>query len=153
MNVTTLNPDDQIIKLILRGVRPIISVSAECRVVKRVLTAYNGTPASARAMKRFAQLRLWPSATVKLACFGFDEEAATPLLIDAARYPRAHGYEPEAESLPGSAKNRLLAHAQEWGADLVVMGCTYRGRTAKLTLGETTQEVLMHADMPLFFSQ
>jgi len=147
------NPDDQIIKLIRRGVRPIIAVSAECREVKRVLVAYNGSPASAMAMKRFAQLRLWPSTTVKLACFGFDEEAATPLLIGAAGYLRAHGYEPETESLPDSAKKRLLAHAQEWGADLVVMGSTYRGRIAKLMLGETTQEVLIHADMPLFLSQ
>jgi len=147
------NPDDQLIKLIRRGVTPIIAVSAKYREVRRVLVAYNGSPASAMAMKRFAQLRLWPDTTVKLACFGFDEEAATPLLIDAARYLRAHGYKQETESLPGSGKKRLLAHAQEWGADLVVMGSTYRSRIAKVMLGETTQEVLMHAEMPLFLSQ
>ena len=147
------NPDDQIIKLIRCGVRPIIAVSDQCREVKRVLAAYNGSPASVMAMKRFAQLRLWPSAALKLACFEFNEEAATPLLIEAARYLRAHGYEPEAESLPGSAKKHLLTHALEWDADLVMMGSTYRGRIAKLMVGETTQEVLMHADMPLFLSQ
>jgi len=146
-------PDDQVIQLTRRGVRPIIAVSPEYHPVNRVLVAYSGSMESAMAMKRFAQLRLWPDTTVRLACFEFDEEAATPLLIDAARYLRAHGYEAEAESLPGSAKKHLLAHAQEWGADLVVMGSTYRGRIAKLMLGETTQEVLMHADMPLFLSQ
>jgi len=33
------------------------------------------------------------------------------------------------------------------------MGSTYCRRISKLMVGETTQEVLMHADMPLFLSQ
>jgi nucleotide-binding universal stress UspA family protein len=147
------NPDDQIAKLIQRGVRPIPAAPSEYRELRRVLVAYSGSPASAMAMKRFAQLRLWPDATVRLVCFGFEEKKATPLLIDATAYLRAHGYEPEAESLPGSPKHGLLSHAQEWGADLVVMGSTDRSRIAKLVLGETMLEVLMHAGMPLLLSQ
>jgi nucleotide-binding universal stress UspA family protein len=147
------NPDDMIIKLIHRGVSPIIAVSSEYREVDRVLVAYNGSPEAAMAMKHFAQLRLWPDATIKLVCFDFEEKAAMPLLIDATAYLRAHGLEPEAESLPGGPKHGLLAHAQEWGADLVVMGSTSRGRIAKLMVGETALEVLMNADVPLFLSQ
>jgi len=147
------NPDDQIVKLIQRGVRPILAVSSAYRELRRVLVAYSGSATSAMAMKRFAQLRLWPDASVRLVCFGFEEKKATPLLIDATTYLRAHGYEPEAESLPGSPKNGLLSHAQEWGADLVVMGSTDRSLIARLVLGETTLEVLMHAGMPLFLSQ
>jgi nucleotide-binding universal stress UspA family protein len=147
------NPDDMIIKLIRRGVRPIIAVSPEYREVNRVLVAYDGSPEAAMAMKRFAQLRLWPDATMRLVCFGIDEKAATPLLIDATAYLRAHGFEPEAESLPGRAKHGLLAHAQEWEADLVVMGSTSRSRIAKLVMGATALEALMHADIPLFLSQ
>jgi len=147
------NPDDLIIKLIRHGVRPIIAVSPEYREVNRVLVAYNGSPQSAMAMKRFAQLQLWPQATVKLACFGFEEKVAMPLLIDATAYLRAHGYEPEVESLPGRPKHSLLAHAQEWNADLVVMGSIYRSRILKMVMGGTTQEALMHAGLPLFLSQ
>jgi len=147
------NPDDYVIKLIRRGVRPIIAVSSEDREVNRVLVAYDGSPHSAMPMKRFAQLHLWPDATVRLVCFGFEDEVATPLLIDATAYLRAHGYEPEAQSMPGGAKPGLLAHAQEWGADLVVMGSTFRSRIRKIVMGPTTQEALMHAGMPLFLSQ
>jgi nucleotide-binding universal stress UspA family protein len=147
------NPDDYVLKLIRHGVRPIIAVSEQFREVNRVLVAYDGSSQSAMAMKRFAQLRLWPEATVKLACFGFEDEEATPLLIDAAAYLRAHGYDPEAESMLGGAKPGLLAHAQEWGADLVVMGSTFRSRILKLVMGPTTQEALVHAGVPLFLSQ
>jgi nucleotide-binding universal stress UspA family protein len=147
------NPDDHVIKLIRHGVRPIIAVSEQYREVNRVLVAYDGSPHAAMAMKRFAQLRLWPDATVKIACFGFPDEKATPLLIDSAAYLRAHGYEPEAESMPGGSKLGLFTHAQEWGADLVVMGSTFRSRILKLVMGPTTQEALMHAGMPLFLSQ
>jgi nucleotide-binding universal stress UspA family protein len=147
------NPDDHVVKLIRRGVRPIIAVSSEYREVNRVLVAYDGSRHAAMAMKRFAELVLWPGATVRLVCFGFEDEEATPLLADATSYLRAHGYEPEAQSMPGDAKPGLLAHAQEWGADLVVMGSTYRSRIRKVVMGPTTQEALMHAGMPLFLSQ
>ena len=50
------------------------------------------------------------------------------------------------------AKDRH-AYAQEWKADLVVMGCTSRGRIAKLVLGGTSEEVLINAEVPLFLSQ
>jgi nucleotide-binding universal stress UspA family protein len=147
------NPDDQVIQLTHHGVRPIMAVSPEYHPVNRVLVAYSGSMESAMAMKCFAQRALWPEAAVKIVCFGFESSEAKPLLGDATAYLRAHGYEPEAESLPGSAKKGVLAYAQEWEADLVVMGCTSRGRIAKLVLGATSEEVLIHAGVPLFLSQ
>lgn len=147
------NPDDQVLKLIRRGVRPIIGVSSEFHEVTRVMVAYDGSPAAAVAIKRFAQLQMWPEAAVKIVCFAFEEAKATSLLTDASEYLRAHGYQPEAESMPGRPKAGLVAHAKEWDADLVVMGATYRSRIAKLFLGPTPLEVLMHAGLPLFLSQ
>jgi len=147
------NPGDEVTKLIRHGVRPIVAVPPEYRPVNRVLLAYNGSLEAAQAMKRFAQLQLWPDVTVKLASFGFDDEKAMPLLIEAAVYLRAHGLDPEVESLPGNPKHQLRAHAQEWGADLIVMGASSRGRLAKLLLGDTAEEMLVHADVPLFLSQ
>jgi len=147
------NPDDRLIQLIHRGVGPILAVSSEYREVSRVLVAYSGSRESAMAMKHFVQFRLWPEAAVKIVCFGIEEEVATPLLIDAIAYLRAHGYEPEAESLPGSPRKGLLAEAQTWGADLAVMGSASHGRIAKLLMGDTTPEVLGRAGIPLFLSQ
>jgi nucleotide-binding universal stress UspA family protein len=147
------NPDDQVIQLMRHGVRPIFAVSPEHRPVNRVLVSYSGSMESAMAIKSFAQLGLFPEATVKIVCFGFEEPKAMPLLIDATAYLRAHGFEPEAESLPGTAKKGLLAYSQEWNADLVVMGSTSRSRLAEMVWGGAVQEALMHAGVPLFVSQ
>ncbi len=147
------NPDDQIIRLLRHGVRPIIAVTDVHRPVKRVLIGYNGSMESAMAMKRFAQLGVASDVTVKVACFGFDDDKAMALLTDATVYLRAHGLEPEAESLLGNPKAGLITHAQEWDADMVVMGSTSRSRIMKLVMGETTLEALMNAGMSLFLSQ
>lgn len=147
------NPDDHIIRLIKHGVRPIIAVAREHQPIRRVLIAYNGSMESAMAMKRFGQLVLWPDVTIKVACFGFDDDKAIPLLTDATAYLRAHGLDPEAESLPGYPEGGLLKHVEQWKADLVVMGATSRSRIMKLVMGETAQEALMHAGIPLFLSQ
>jgi len=147
-------PDDMIVRVIHHGVRPIIAVSHEHHPIKRVLIAYNGSHESAMAMKRFAQAHLWADVTVKVACFGFEDEAALPLLTDATVYLRAHDYAPETESLPGYPTEGLLKHSREWQADLVVMGSTSRRRITKLLkIGETALEALIHADVPLFLSQ
>ena len=146
-------PDDVIIRVIHHGVRPIIAVAREHRTIRRVLMAYNGSHESAMAMKRFAQAHLWPDLTVKVACFGFEDAKAVPLLADAARYLRAHGYDPECESLPGYPKEGLLKHSKQWHADMVVMGSTSRSRIMKLVLGDTALEALIHAEVPLFLSQ
>jgi nucleotide-binding universal stress UspA family protein len=147
------NPDDQVVQLMRHGLRSIIAVSPEYRPVNRVLVSYSGSMESAMAIQHFAQLNLWPEAAVKLVCFGFEEPKALPLLIDATAYLRAHGFEPEAESLPGTAKKGLLAYGQEWNADLVVMGATSRSRIAQMVWGGASQEVLMHAGIPVFLSQ
>lgn len=147
------NPNDQVIRLIRHGVRPVIAVAEEHHHVSRVLIAYNGSMESAMSMKRFAQMNIWPDVKVKVACFGFDDPRAMPLLTDATAYLRAHGYDPEAESIAEGPKEGLLKHVAEWKADLVVMGATSRSRIMKLVMGETAQEALMNAGIPLLISQ
>jgi nucleotide-binding universal stress UspA family protein len=147
------NPDDQLIRLIRHGVRPILAVSSEYRQMERVLIAFNGSSESAMAMKRFAQICLWKGIAVRICCFGFDDEKALPLLTDAVSYLRAHGYDPESGSMPGYPDGGLLKHATHWNADLVVMGSSSRSRIKKLMLGETALEALLNAGMPLFLSQ
>ena len=53
-------------RLIRGGMRPIIAVSKEFRSIDRVLIAYSGSVESAKAMHRFAQLRLWPDMQLKI---------------------------------------------------------------------------------------
>lgn len=147
------NPDDEVVRLIASGVRPILAVSEQYRQVDRVLIAYNGSMESAKAMKRFVQMRLWPEAELEIVCFDFHEAEARALLADAAEYCRAHGFEAATTSRAESPAEGVLAHATTTGASLIVIGSTARSRLAKLLLGDTAVNTIRNADVPLFLAQ
>jgi len=140
-------------RLVGGGVRPIVAVAREFRPVKRVLVAYSGSRGSAKTLRQFMQLRPWPEAPLRIVTFDHAHEDPHELLADAASFCRAHGVEPEVEHLPGSAETRLLPHASEWGADLIVMGNSRRNFTLGKLFGETLLNVMQNADVPLFLSE
>ena len=147
------NPDDVLIQLIAKGVRPILAVAREYRPIRRVLVAYSGSMESAKALKRFVQLRLWPDITLKIVCFDRAHDKSDSLLDDAAGYCRLHGYEAEVQHLEGSPTKHLLEHAGQCKADLIVMGSSSRARIFQQLLGDTTLHAVRHAEIPLFLTQ
>jgi len=147
------NPDDVLIQLIAKGVRPILAVAREYRPIRRVLVAYSGSMESAKALKQFVQLRLWPDVTLKIVCFDRGHEKTDSLLDDAAGYCRLHGYEAEVQHLEGSPTKHLLEHAGQCTADLIVMGSSSRARIFQHLLGDTTLHAVRHAEIPLFLTQ
>lgn len=140
-------------RLIRGGVRPIIAVSKQYRTIRRVLIAYSGSVESAKSMRRFIQMGLWPYIQLKIVTFSDCQEDANRLLAEAAEYCRAHGHEPEVESVPAPAKVELLPHADYWSADLIVLGNSARRLLMKRVFGETAMHVMQNADRPLFLAQ
>ncbi len=147
------NPEDEVVRLIASGVRPILAVSEEYRQVNRALIAYNGSMESAMALKRFVQARLWPDATLEIACFDMDDAKASELLADAAGYCRAHGFDPLTSKLPEDPCEGVLAHATKTGASIIVMGATGHGRLRKLLLGDTVAHAIRNAEVPLYLTR
>ena len=147
------NPDDVLIQLIAKGVRPILAVAREYRPIRNVLVAYSGSMESAKALKRFVQLRLWPDIALKIVSFDRAHEKTDSLLADAAGYCRLHGYEAETQHLEGSPTKHLLEHADQCKADLIVMGSSSRARIFQHLLGDTTLHAIRHAEIPLFLTQ
>ncbi len=146
------NPDDVIVQLITKGVRPILAVAKSFRTVHRVLVAYNGSMESAKALKRFVQLRLWPRVALGIVCFERPSAESEALLSDAAHYCSVHGYEAETMLAEGSPRDRILEHAAGWKADLLVMGATSRVRILRHVLGDTALHVVRHAEIPVFLT-
>lgn len=146
------NPDDVLIQLIAKGVRPILAVARDHRPIARVLVAYSGSMESAKALKRFVQMRLWPDISMKIVCFDKGPDT-DQLLADSAGYARLHGYEPEVEHLDGSPIKGLLGQAGSWNADLIVMGSSSRARIVQHLLGDTALHAVRHAEIPLFLTQ
>jgi len=140
-------------RLVGGGVRPILAVSRQFRPIRRVLVAYNGSRGSAKTLRQFIQFRLWPDMHLRIVTFAHVEENPEELLANAAAYCRAHGVDPEVEHLPERPSRRLLSHAAEWGADLIVMGNSRRTFLLQKLFSETMLHVMQNADLPLFLSE
>lgn len=144
------DPEDQLLRLVMSGVRPVIAVSSEFRSINRVLIGYSGTMESAKAMKRFVQLRLWPDARLKIMTFNPSESDAERLAADARDYCRAHGFAVDWETNPGDPGALLLASAALWQADMIVMGNSLRSVLMRRVLGDTALEAIRRSPVPLF---
>lgn len=147
------NPDDVLIRLISEGVRPILAVPKEYRPIRKVLVAYNGSMESAKALKRFVQMNLWPDVAMQIVCFDMTPQQSETLLADASSYCRSHGLAAQTQHVDGGPRDRLLEYAQQGEADLIVLGSTSRARIFRRLLGDTTLHCLRNADVPLFLTQ
>lgn len=144
---------DVLSRLVSRGVRPILAVSQEYRPIRRVLLAYSGSMESAKAIRRFMHMQLWPDLSVKVVTFEHTPQIASELLTDVAGYCNAYGYDIEVEHVAGSAQESLLQHATDWNADAIVVGNSVKRLWRKKLLGETAMHVIRNATIPLTMSQ
>lgn len=149
----TPEPQDTLMRLVSQGVRPIIAVSPEYRDIRKVLIAYSGSMESAKAMRRYVQLRAWPNVSLRIVNFEENNEKALKRLEAARGYCRAHGYETEIDVVAGSAKDGLIEYAQQNEFDLIVMGNSIRSLLFRQLLGDTALNTIQRADRPLFLSQ
>lgn len=147
------DPHDTLVRLVQSGVRPLLAVSKQVAPVKKVLIAYSGSMESAKAMKNFVQMQLWPISELRIVSFDDGTGHAKNLLVEAAGYCRAHGLETETECITGSPKDHLLPYMQSWGADLTVVGNSAQNLLLRRIFGETALHVIRNTDKPLFLSQ
>ena len=146
-------PPDELALLVQEGIRPLLAVSDKDRSIRRVLIAYSGSMESAKTMRRFVQLRLWPDAKLKIVTFHEDQEEGESRLAQAADYCLAHGFEPETECIAKPPMENLLPYADQWKADLIVLGNSAKSMLLRRILGETALHVMRNADRPLFLAQ
>lgn len=149
----TESPKDSLIRLVSQGVRPILAVSQQYRSVRKALVAYSGSMESAKAMRRFVQMRLWPAVTLEIVHFSSNAGTGTVLLEDAAAYCQAHGFTATTRLINGSPDTGLLAHAETSAADIIVMGNSVRSLMFRQILGSTVLSAIQAADRPLFLAQ
>ena len=149
----TMEPRDTLIRLVSQGVRPIVAVSPEFRNIRKVLIAYSGSMESAKAMRRFVQLNLWPGVQLRIVHFGQRSENSDQLLADAGRYCRDHGYPSETDLVERSPRVQLIEYAREHEMDLIVMGNSIRSLLMRHLLGDTVLNTIQLSDRPLFLAQ
>lgn len=149
----TTEPKDALIRLVSQGVRPILAVSPQYRNIRKALVAYSGSMESAKAMRRFVQMRLWPDVTMEIIHFSPDADKGQALLHAASEYCRAHGYETQTQQLDLDPDTSILSYAQKTGSDIIVMGNSVRSLMSRQILDSTALATVQNADRPLFLAQ
>jgi nucleotide-binding universal stress UspA family protein len=149
----TPEPKNALIQLLSQGVRPIVAVSTQYRTVRKALVAYSGSMESAKAMRRFVQMRLWPDVRLEVVHFSTDTTEGKALLDAAADYCRAHGFETETWLADGDPEEGILERARQTEADIIVMGNSARSLMFRRILGDATLTTIQNADRPLFLAQ
>lgn len=144
---------DALVRLVANGVRPILTVPEEVRAIRRVMVAYSGSVDSAKTMKKFIQSQLFPVPTLRIVAIDQPEAEARTLLADAAAYCRAHGYNPETDTLTDPSSQNLLSLANEWNADLIVLGNSDRSVLSRLFFRDMALDIIRDADRALFLAQ
>lgn len=147
------DPHEALIRLVESGVRPILAVEKGYTPIKRVFIAYSGSTESAKAMKRFIQLRPFADIELKIVTFTGDRTLGTSLVEEAAEYAAAHGYRAEAECVDAPPKESLIPSARQWGADLIVVGNSAKSLMLRRLFGETAINAIHNADRSLFLAQ
>ena len=146
-------PPDELATLVQEGVRPLLAVTDKDYTVKKVLIAYSGSMESAKTMKLFVQLGLWPQAQVRIVTFHEHKSAGETRLAKAKAYCEAHGFEPETECVTDPPRENLLPYADKWSADLIVLGNSAKNMLLRRILGDTALHVMRNSERPLFLAQ
>lgn len=147
------NPDDMLTRVVRAGVRPIFAVTQTFRPIRRVMIAFNGSPESAKAMRRFVQSEMFPEISVDIVCFNRKLKDAETMLRRAKRYCEAHGLQVQTEMVDKHPRDALVDHATSTGVDLIVMGATSRNRIVQHVLGDTVLAAIRESQVPLYLNQ
>lgn len=148
-----VKPADMLDHMARGGVRPIIAVSEQYRPIRKVLIAYGGSIRAAECMRHFLHMKLWPDVSLRLIDCSTHDTVATRDLSDAVAYCRAYGYEAERTHRPGTPEKEILAEADEWDADMIVLGSSTKGVLRTKVFGNTALHVIQNADRPLFIGR
>jgi nucleotide-binding universal stress UspA family protein len=145
--------------VLLNGMAPVLVVPAagvSGELGKKVTVAWNGSPDAARALKSAIPL-LQGASLVDLVVYNPDPESGLhgeQPGADMAVYLGRHGVNVQVtvRAAPSNPGDALLAHAADWGSDMIVMGAFGHSRFRELVLGGATRSALSCSTLPLWMA-
>lgn len=133
---------------------PALVVGEEYRTVDRVLVAYDGSPASARTMRRFVHHQPFGTGMKidVLNIYGSGGATASELLLrQALEYMQSHGFDAQPISRGGDHPGEeIVAYARAIDADLIVAGSHSVSKVSKMFFGSTTASLLDDIPVALY---
>ena len=122
-------------------------------VGERVVVAWNGSAAAARALRAALPL-LGGASSVHVATWGAQPQVAPFSRLDLRAWLRRHDIDAELHASDSSAHvaNDLAALASDVRADLVVMGCYGHSRLREQVFGGVSRALLNHLPAPILMA-
>ena len=149
---TTNEPDEGLIrKLLLEPVCPVIAVPEAIEPHETIIICFNGSTASARAMRSYAYLSPNIPSSYKVILLNVNDstEEAEYLLTRAEKYLNSYGIRPEKVWRRGNVEDAIFAKAKKYKpTPLVVLGA-YSDK-ARYIFGRRTTKLMEDGTIPLF---
>ncbi len=123
----------------------------------RVLVPIDDTDRATEQVEALLDIPLQATETraVLLHVFGENPEGASVGQVEAVREVRDElevaGIETELAERSGTPAPEILAAAEEFDADLIVLTGRQRSPTGKAVFGSTSQRVLLDSEIPVLF--
>jgi nucleotide-binding universal stress UspA family protein len=144
-------------RVVKNGSCPVLVVAEGKQPIEKVLIAYDGSTPAARTMQQFVQQQPF-GKDLELEIINVrgkeatDENASDLILHLAQTYCKAHGFLVTTSSVQyaDDVASRVLTHADEIDADLIVSGAHAVSRIRKWMFGSTTENLLERSDLPLY---
>jgi nucleotide-binding universal stress UspA family protein len=150
---------DKLGAIVMGSGRPILIAPQKTKstFAQSVVIAWKDTAEAARAVMAAMPILVHAkSIAIVTTCDDEYERSSTETSVKAlAVQLRRHGFSIETKVLPFGAQTtagRLLCHAREIDADLLVMGGYGHGRIREYVFGGATREILADCDIPVLMA-
>lgn len=130
---------------------PILAIPEDFVPFNQVLIAYDGSPASSKALKAYVQMAGSFPAVERLVVININEEleSGRELVAPVVNYLEAYGFSPETCIRAGEPKEAIPEKAREMGLPLVVLGSFGERFLKDLIWGSTTSYFIEAEKFPL----
>jgi len=140
-------------RIVRLTVGPTLIVHECCSEVKKVIIAYDGSAAAARAMRSFVHTNPF-GREIEIRLLGVyrDEPHESEFFLSQADdYLKAHGFEAQAMALKSNEVNEvIMEQVESFEAELVVAGAHSKSTLRAMAFGSTTKFLVGNCPVPLF---
>ncbi len=148
------NQENQIgakLEAVIRSLhRPILIVNSNFKTPERIMIAYDGSPASDKAIDMVTSSPLYKGLICHLVCVNNNENTAANLLEKATnKLQSADNIEVISAKLKGKTERELCTYQEQNNIDLTVMGAFSHTRLHDMLLGSFTHKMLVNTNKPL----
>ena len=144
----TLHLGSNLERMVRATRRPMLLTSRAFRPVSRALIAFDGGPATLKAVDAVSRSPLYGGVALTLLAVGQAEGTLRAALDTAAGQLRAGAPEVEARLEPGRPEDVVAKAVEDEGFDLLVMGAYGHSRLRQLFIGSTTSELIRSCKVP-----